>query len=1195
MSQNLNPLKLPLQGQQLIEASAGTGKTYTLSALYLRLLLGHQQLFDQGERLLLPTDILVMTFTEAATAELRERIRLRLQEAKLAFQGGTSADPLLSALLNEFSPNDYELCVQKLNLAIEWMDEAAIFTIHGWASRMLRQHAFDSLSLFEQTLVEDIYQLKLDACKRYWRQVYYALEPQAIHAVQKWVANPEALLTLIEAQKGLPDKSSDASTSLIEPSQALESWVEWQAQLSACFAQLQTSWTDEVTTLIRQAKASKYIKGGSYQDGWFNQLLNWLATGRNPPLEKLALVSTGGFATNKDKPAPEHIAFDVMAAYVRLLQQEPDYQTALLSHARVKVTEGYQQVKQQAGQFDFDDLLHQLYQALQGEAGEALAQAIRSQFPVALVDEFQDTDPWQYGCLLPLYQHRQDCLLLMIGDPKQAIYRFRGADMATYLRARQDAPLHHTLTQNFRSSASVIRAINQLFFLAEQHPKGAFQFKQGDDNPIAFVEVSAGKSLLNLQVAGITQPAITLWAQQAHTCVTKDTYLNVMAERCAKQISNLLTQTQTGFVTEKGIQPVAARDIAVLVRNRSEALRMQQALMARRIPSVYLSDKESVFSSEEAIDIWRWLLAVNEPESTDAIRTALASRSFAFSLAQLNELNENEAAWDEWVTRFRSWRETWQQQGVQAMLYRLIHEQGIAHYWQQQADGERKLTNLLHLAEVLQQASLEREGRIALVRWLAMHISQPQASTATEHLVRLESDASCITIITIHKSKGLEYPLVFLPFAMSLGMSKRQVTDDQERELDWQESIRLLYVALTRASHALWLGVAGLKSSANSAGFYESALGYLLVGDKRGDDEIQWAAAFQPWLARTESQVEWQPVDVSDDQNEFTHAQPNDERASAMLPSCAQTVLVPQTRHWPYWQVSSYSRMTQQLEAQRINASEFRLLEQQAIDGQVLQEDSSDADLPLFQLTRVETPWQSLPAGAGVGDLMHQALEAMLVEAPIENEDFWLLFWQQQLAYHQLPLTRATDFQSWLTTLAQLPIQLVSGELSLNQLTTGAFWCEMGFTLPLAQTHSQAIDDVVSAMVLAGESRPKLSYQRLGGLVTGFMDLIIEHQGRYYVLDYKTNKLAHGYDDWSCAQAILAHRYDVQAMLYVLALHRLLSTRLPNYDYERHMGGAIYWFIRGANQQQPQQGIWHCKPSLAELKVLSDYFASESL
>ncbi len=1191
---NLNPLTLPLQGQQLIEASAGTGKTYTLSALYLRLVLGHQQLFDQGERLLLPPDILVMTFTEAATAELRERIRLRLQEAKWAFEQGNSNDSLLSALLNEFAPETYELCVQKLSLAIEWMDEAAIFTIHGWASRMLRQHAFDSLSLFEQTLVEDTHQLKLAACKRYWRQVYYALKPDAIRAVQAWASNPEDLLAQINAQQAKPDASLHHSVAMIEPSQALEPWLAWQAELTACFKQLQTLWTDEVTALINAAKASKALNGRNYQEGWFNQLLNWLQTGHNAPtIKQLTAVSSGGFITSVKGKAPEHPAFDAMANYVRLLQQEPEYQSALLEHARFEVARLYQQAKQRDGLFDFDDLLQQLYQALQGEAGEALANAIRKQFPVALVDEFQDTDPWQYGCLMPLYQQRDDCLLLMIGDPKQAIYRFRGADMDTYLRARKDAQHHHTLTQNFRSSESVISAVNALFKLAESHPQGAFQFRQGDENPIAFVEVSAGKPLPSLKVAGQDQAAITLWKLAAGQCVTKERYLTEMSVQCADEIACLLSSADTGFATEQALQSLEAKDIAVLVRNRTEAINIQQALRAKRIPSVYLSDKESVLTSEEALDVWRWLRAVHEPESTRAIKAALASRSFAFSLTELDSLKDDEAAWDEWVTRFRSWRDTWQHQGVLAMLYRLMHEQGIAHYWQQQVEGERKLTNLLHLAEVLQQASLEREGRVALIRWLASHISQPQASTAQEHLVRLESDASCITIITIHKSKGLEYPLVFLPFAMTLGMNKRQVTDDQERELDWQESIRLLYVALTRASHALWLGVAGLKSSAQSAGFYESALGYLLAGDRRGDDETLWAEAFKPWSATAGIQCEplVEAVEkTSEKTSEFITHDPPLARHSM--------VLLPKSRNWPYWQVSSYSRLTQRLDAQRINASEFRLLEDQLEETQSDEDDVGHRDLPLFQFAAIETPWQDLPAGAGVGDLMHQALETMLLEGTHADTDFWSRFWSQQLTYHQLALTFEPDFHQWLITLAQHPICLLAAEsntapLSLNQLIQGAFWCEMSFTLPLAQSHSQAIDDAVSTMVLAGVDRPKLSYQRLGGLLTGFMDLVFEHEGRYYVLDYKTNKLAHGYDDKACQQAILSHRYDVQAMLYVLALHRLLSTRLANYDYEQHMGGAIYWFIRGADAQQPQQGIWRSKPSLAELERLSQIFSSE--
>ncbi len=361
------------------------------------------------------------------------------------------------------------------------------------------------------------------------------------------------------------------------------------------------------------------------------------------------------------------------------------------------------------------------------------------------------------------YAGRDDCVLLMIGDPKQAIYRFRGADMDTYLLAKSHVEEPYTLTQNFRSSQAMISAVNRLFAMAEQHPKGAFQFKADDQNPIPFVQVTAGKTLSELIVDEKPHAAVTLWAMKPAECVTRGEYQQVMAEAFANQIYRLLNpSTNSGFVGERGLKPVAAKDIAVLVRKTDEAMLIKKALSQYQIASVYLSDKESIFTSSEALDVWRWLVAVNEPESTRAIGAALASNSFAYSLNEMDQLANNEAAWDEWVTRFRSWRDTWQQQGVQAMLYRLMHEQGITDYWQRQAEGERKLTNLLHLAEVLQQASLEREGRIALIRWLAMQITQSQASTAKEHLLRLESDAACITIITIHKSKGLEYPLVFL-------------------------------------------------------------------------------------------------------------------------------------------------------------------------------------------------------------------------------------------------------------------------------------------------------------------------------------------------------------------------------------------------------------------------------------------------
>lgn len=1183
----LNPLTLPLKGQQLIEASAGTGKTWTLAAIYLRLILGHKQVIDDGTRVLLPPDILVMTFTEAATAELKERILTRLEEALIAFKTQSTNDIFLSALLADFDVTTYPHCIQRLTLAIEWMDEAAIFTIHGWASRMLRQHALASLSIFEQTLVEDSYALRLAAAKHYWRCHYYALNKDEVVAVQRIATTPEALLEKLPLLTNLPETSTTTTTAhTSSPKNVIAPWLAWQNRLSEIQEQIKTQWFNGGVSILCDALAKKVLNGRSYSLQKIESISNWLnQSADTPKVAVLTLFSTGNFNINKGQFAPEHPAFDAILAYVNHIAIEPNYEAELLAHAQAEIAQLYQQRKAQAGMFDFDDLLHNLYHALNNDTGTTLADTIRTQYPVALVDEFQDTDAWQYGCLSPLYADRDDTLLIMIGDPKQAIYRFRGADIHTYLRARNHAKARHTLTKNFRSSQEVINVINALFMKAETYPQGAFQFKTAVelDNPVPFIEVSAGKDLSAfMRTATEKQPALTLWALSPETTVTKSRYLEVMAEQCASEIVSLLNNQTTGFVDSVGNKNTCqASDIAILVRGTGEAQVMKKALSARRLPSVYLSDKESVFTSDEALDVWHLLNAVNEPESQQKLAAALACKSFAVPFSLLDTLVDNEAAWDAWIVRFYSWKTTWQQQGVLAMIYRIIHEQGIANYWLQQQEGERKLTNLLHITESLQQASQQQEGNAALIRWLTQQITQQPLKTSKSHLIRLESDAACIKIITIHKSKGLEYPLVFIPFAMTIGVNKyHEATSEAAQQQALQESIRLLYVALTRASHALWLGVAAMKSSHNSSGFHETALGYLLNGGIPVQ-ETAWSRCFDAWRQQIGNACAWQ--------TELTIT--NDGYQPAMKAQHQAGVLVAKKRTWPLSRVSSYSGMTQQLQMLE-KASDIAdpLWFETVIDIKNAEENSMNMLLTATEVQ--ETPWHHLPAGAHVGTLLHNTLEWQIIHSwPDKDAQTWLETWHQYYQQSGLELIHLPTFESWIQTIANHPLP-VTTPITLNQLSRDNAWPEMAFWMPISQTNTQAIDLCVRHAVLPEKARPALSAQALGGLVTGFMDLIFIHNGRYYVLDYKTNKLTQGYDNNACEASILAHRYDVQAMLYILALHRLLQQRLPDYHYDTHMGGAIYWYLRGVDQQNPQQGFWQCLPSIEAIESLAILFSN---
>ncbi|MDD2811121.1 UvrD-helicase domain-containing protein, partial [Rhodoferax sp.] len=466
----LNPLTLPLTGLQLIEASAGTGKTWTLAALYVRLVLGHTPGASQPGAALYPPQILVMTFTEAATAELRERIRARLAQAAKFFQKGqaSGADDFLKTLRQQLDPTSWPECAARLDLAAQWMDEAAIFTIHGWSSRMLKTHAFDSASLFTQTRVEDPEQLKLTAVQDYWRQWFYGFDETTLAALDGLADTPQALLAKLKDRWRDAERAPATDTpSLTAPDEVLAAWAAWQQQRTPLEAKARAAWTDDIARAVNQAKDQKQLKGyaSNHLPGWLVHMAEW-AQGADIAINTLERFTSSTLQA-KGWAGAQHIpAFELLQTLHDHLAQEPAVAEGLLAHAAHEVHAAYQRAKQQAAQFDFSDLLQNLYRALH-QPDDRLASAIAAQYPVALVDEFQDTDPWQFGSLNKIYSTSRlldgRSGLMMIGDPKQAIYSFRGADLATYLRARSLAQGIYSLSGNYRATSGLVQAVNHIF------------------------------------------------------------------------------------------------------------------------------------------------------------------------------------------------------------------------------------------------------------------------------------------------------------------------------------------------------------------------------------------------------------------------------------------------------------------------------------------------------------------------------------------------------------------------------------------------------------------------------------------------------------------------------------------------------------------------------------------------------------
>ena len=1326
-SQLLDPLRFPLLGSRLIEASAGTGKTYTIAALYVRLVLGHggacesdahetrgdvrearsdvrgpaqAELFPTEARSTelplaettasvlsprQPSEILVVTFTDAATKELRERIRARLAEAAEAFRAAVQAaaegsahpaeaieDEFLRALCAEYPTGQWAGKARLLQRAAESMDEAAVSTIHAWCKRMLREHAFDSGSLLDQRLETSHDELLTEVVRDYWRTFVMPLDRAAIDVILRKWSGPDALGAALRALLPHVQRIAGAHS----PGETVADWLRERQALLEPLHHSGAHWAEQLRQLLQQAIAAKAVDGRKiqprYYEPWLTRLEAWCAqplTAEEPLLDTgwKRLTPDGLGEAWKNGTPPAHPALAEIARVRSALDALPGTEEPVLCHAVHWVAVRFATEKNRRAEMGFDDLLTRLADALDSEQGAVLAARIREKFPVALIDEFQDTDPVQYRSFDAVYRVRDPhpgTALILIGDPKQAIYAFRGADIHTYLQARRDCEGRlYTLDRNFRSTHAMVDAVNRCFAQAEarEEGRGAFLFRDGDGTSLPFFPVRARGRDDVLHVDGASPPALTTWwlpPNEDGSALTGGEAVRQLAEACATDLVHWLNLGQcgrAGFVDAGGtglgpgtglLRPLRPRDTVVLVNTGREAAAIRAALARRGVRSVYLSDRDSVFVTPQAVEMLHWLTACAEPDDASRVRSALATATLGLDWAALDALRHDENVWESRVMQFRGYRDTWRREGVLPMLRRLLHDFGVPARLldprRPGRDGERVLTNLLHLAELLQRAAGVLDGEHALLRHLAEQMraeAEGVVSGDDTRQLRLESDDDLVRVITVHKSKGLEYPLVFMPFAHTFravtaktmplklhdGTGALQVCiagdDEQIARADDErlgEDLRKLYVALTRARHVMRVGLAPVDK------LERSAFGYLLAaGAEIAPDGLE--TALRQLAGECEAIEVARAPEVNEQHFAARDAVPAWGPARAMRRAVGE-----------HWWIASYSAIARLADpsvgavsvADTAQASEPETADEDvfheaytasrslptavvagtpfgigaAEDG--VADIESDIAAPTATAGEGSEALRTLhgfPRGAEAGTLLHDLLEtaadqgfARVADDPAcmaqtiarrcraHGWDDWgasLEAWLPAFLRRRLVLTDSTGAQDEAVVLAALDSVLP----------------EMEFWIAARAVRTQDIDRLVRAHTLDGIDRPELTPMRLNGMLKGFIDLIFEHRGKYYVADYKSNHLGEddsAYTHDAMRASIAAKRYDLQYVLYLLALHRLLRARLPDYDYDTHVGGAVYLFLRGG--AAVTGGVHFERPPRLLIETLDAWFSGSS-
>jgi len=1148
-----DPLSFPLNGQRLIEASAGTGKTFSIALLFLRLVLEQELDVDR---------ILVITFTSAATEELRSRINERLREALHCLahlddaRGQEPEEGVLVRLLKSVA--DSKGAEIRLADALARMDEAAVYTIHGFCQRMLQDNAFQSGSLFDLEFLESEKSLRSQIIEDFWRRSFYTspLE-EAEWALDEW-GNPEGL------EKSIDGMLSKPSVELVP---AVSKAAVQQAKIDAeeYFRQVCMSWRAcgrKVEEILRQDKCLSKSRKDGYCPERVDSILSWMEGVREgSPMqwvlpEDIPLLSSTVMRTKliRRKICPEHVFFDQFDSF---LQAHKNFLRAarfnVLAEAVRFLRSELDSRKTQQGRIFYDDLLVKLDRALaRGGRGSELARHIRARYAAALIDEFQDTDPVQYRIVSRLFGQGQNPAFFMVGDPKQSIYSFRGADVFAYIKARRDTPEdgRFTMNTNYRSTGAMVRAVNTLFHRDDSFifiPDIVFRKVQAAGKTDAQPLLLGEKTPRPLQVMLIPSDGQT---EAGAAGMTKKRAEEIATRWSAYEIARLLAGGAEGRASIAN-RSLTGGDVAVLVRTHIEARLMQEALTRLEIASVYYS-QDSVFATDEAKDLYRVLLALLDPGNEKALRSALVTDLFGINGTGLYLLLKDDDAREKRLAEFHEYRTYWHRNGLMAMFQMLLAGQQTVQRLLTRPAGERKLTNYLHLAELLQDESEKTDGPESLIRWFCDQIHNPEPDRANQQL-RLESDENLVRIITIHKAKGLEYPIVFLPylwrtrpirsdllFTFHDPASGRMVADlgtgdpehyrlaERER---LAEDLRLLYVAVTRARHMCCFCWGRIKEMESTP------LAWLLHRQEGGDvpavrdmDEGSIVNALSG-LNRTEQLVAYLPC-------------PTDFNRKFAAGAEEQKQLRPRIftgRIDAGWSVTSYSQLAAFTETRELRY-EFPPAEE-----------GGDAAGEQY------TPY-SFPRGAAAGNCLHGLLEK-IDPAVVQGRE------AAEIITRHLVKSGIDDgwtpmVCNWLQDVVNTPLTEDS-DIRLSAIGPQERLAELGFYFSMHETDIREINRVLTEF-----SVPTLDTRSVlvNGLMKGYIDLVFTYEGKFYIADYKSNYLGPAPEDYrqeKLAEAMGEHRYDLQYLIYTVALHRYLGTRIPDYCYENHLGGVFYLFLRG--------------------------------
>lgn len=1148
----LNIFDLPLNGKVLIESSAGTGKTFTIIMVCLRLILGINTKYIYKKPLSIKK-ILILTYTHYGSLEIKKKLYEKINILLISCIKKKCLDNTLLKIFKKI--NNFKKSIKILLKTKTQINNTSIFTIHVFCKKILDMHTLEFKIPLKYKLLENKLILYKQSVINFWRKYFYKLDFNITKYILYKIKTPDNLFKIIA-----PWLDGQFPKFLNKPIKKESILLEKFKEIINIINNIKIEWNNkknEIISIILSSKINKRIYNKRNLSIWCNKITDWVNEINTTEFSPKSLKYFRKNIIDKDKQIKYIHKYKIFNLIENFFKKKKILYNYIISFALIKTRKIINKEKKYKNIICFDDLINIINKSIKNKNFKEISKEISKKYPVTIIDEFQDTDYSQFKIFDNIYKKKNIFTLLLVGDPKQSIYDFRNADIFSYIKITSKIKKKIKLLTNWRSSYNTINGINKLFSKVNQ------PFILNDIKYIPS-KYNTKNSNLSFILHDKIQPAINIWYTKKQENNSTNDKITI-AKKCAYKICSWLNYSKINkaTITNKNnvSLPICKSDITILVNNSNEAKIICKVFEKNNLSTLYISKKNNIYSTKEAKDILTILKTIIHPEDINKLKNSLITNLIKVKMLEIKQIKINEKKHYKFIKIFKYYSEIWKKFGIISLFnimlvnFNLVQKNNILN------NNEQKIINILHIGELLHKVYYKIKDENNLVNYLEQKILNNKKTNKNEQ-IRYNNLDNKIKVMTIHQAKGLEFPIVWIPFILGENKFNKNIYHNRnnfkktftckknilmEEEL-LSERIRKFYVAITRSIYNCNVVIKLTKLNKETDLKKKNELNHLI--NKKTNN-------FKKYLMKFKKEFKNNEIIVNHFKTKKNIYLDNKKQVKKLKKIYYLTRIL---NNIP--KINSFSSIKKQ------KPNFFNSYIKNKISK-----------------NNILTP-HTFPKGKYYGKFLHKILENINF-----NKQINFNFIKYEIKNIELNEKWTPIIINWLKTILNKPLN--NKNICLSNITENEYKKEITFHIKIKKYITKKLfNKIIQNYDCISAQAPLISFNKLSGILTGAIDMIFCWKNKYYIIDYKSNWLGenkNSYSNKKIINIIINNRYDIQYQIYSLALHKYLKMKIKNYKFKKNFGGVFYLFIRGINNEN-KNGIFFKKINVKFINKLNKLF-----